>query len=57
MAIKDVFHVNVNCTNLERSQAFYEQVGFKVVVELGLGGGRDMVRAWASRRGPRPRRC
>jgi catechol 2,3-dioxygenase-like lactoylglutathione lyase family enzyme len=44
MAIKDVFHVNVNCTNLERSQAFYEQVGFKVVVELGVGGSRDMVR-------------
>ena len=44
MAIKDVFHVNVNCTNLERSQAFYEQVGFKVVVELGLGGSADMVR-------------
>jgi len=44
MAIKDVFHVNVNCTNLERSRAFYEQVGFKVVVELGLGGGADMVR-------------
>ena len=44
MAIKDVFHVNVNCTNLERSRAFYEQVGFKAVVELGVGGGRDMVR-------------
>jgi len=44
MAIKDVFHVNVNCTNLERSQAFYEQVGFKVVVELGLGGSKDMAK-------------
>jgi catechol 2,3-dioxygenase-like lactoylglutathione lyase family enzyme len=44
MAIKDVFHVNVNCTNLERSRAFYEQIGFKAVVELGVGGGRDMVR-------------
>jgi catechol 2,3-dioxygenase-like lactoylglutathione lyase family enzyme len=44
MAIKDVFHVNVNCTNLERSQAFYELVGFKVVVELGVGGAADMVR-------------
>ena len=44
MAIKDVFHVNVNCTNLERSRAFYEQVGFKAVVELGVGGTHDMVR-------------
>src|SRR5436309_10900710 len=44
MAIKDVFHVNVNCTNLERSRAFYELIGFKVVVELGVGGGREMLR-------------
>ena len=44
MAIKDVFHVNVNCTSLEKSRAFYEKVGFKAVVELGLGGGRDMLR-------------
>ena len=45
MAIKDVFHINVNCTNLERSRGFYEQVGFKVVVELGVGGSREMLRA------------
>lgn len=45
MAIKDVFHVNVNCTNLERSRAFYEQVGFKVVTELGVGGSPDTLRA------------
>jgi glyoxylase I family protein len=51
MAIKDVFHVNVNCTNLERSRAFYEQVGFKAVVELGVGGARDMVRGLGLREG------
>jgi catechol 2,3-dioxygenase-like lactoylglutathione lyase family enzyme len=44
MAIKDVFHVNVNCTNLDRSRQFYELVGFKVVTELGLGGSDDMNR-------------
>lgn len=43
MAIKDVFHVNVNCTDLERSRAFYELVGFKVVVELGVGGTTEML--------------
>ena len=43
MAIKDVFHVNINCTDLERSRAFYELVGFKVVVELGVGGTPEML--------------
>jgi glyoxylase I family protein len=44
MAIKDVFHVNVNCTDLDRSRAFYELVGFEVAVELGVGGTKDMLR-------------
>ena len=44
MAIKDVFHVNVNCTDLDRSRAFYERVGFKVVHELGTGGSKAMLR-------------
>ena len=34
MAIKDIFHVNVNCTDLDRSRAFYEKVGFKVALDL-----------------------
>ena len=45
MAIKSVFHVNVNCTDLDRSRAFYELVGFKTVVELGVGGTKEMLRA------------
>jgi glyoxylase I family protein len=44
VAIKDVFHVNVNCTDLDRSRAFYEKVGFKVVTELGTGGSKAMLR-------------
>lgn len=44
MAIKDVFHVNVNCTDLDRSREFYEKVGFKVVHELGEGGSKAMLR-------------
>lgn len=43
MAIKDIFHINVNCTDLDRSKAFYELVGFKVVTDLGLGGTKSML--------------
>lgn len=49
MPIKDVFHVNVNCTNLERSRAFYELVGFHVVTEIGLGGAAEANRALGMR--------
>jgi glyoxylase I family protein len=43
LAIKDVFHVNINCTDLDRSRAFYEKVGFKTVVKLGTGGSDGMT--------------
>jgi catechol 2,3-dioxygenase-like lactoylglutathione lyase family enzyme len=39
VAIKDVFHVNVNCTDFERSLAFYELVGFQIAHDLGVGEG------------------
>lgn len=29
--IQGIYHVNINVRNLERSRAFYEQLGFKVV--------------------------
>ncbi len=38
MAIKSIFHVNVNCSDLERSKAFYERLGFQTVNELPTGG-------------------
>ena len=38
MAIKSIFHVNVNCSDLERSRAFYERLGFQTVNELPTGG-------------------
>lgn len=28
---RQIFHVNINCSNLDRSRAFYELVGFRVV--------------------------
>ncbi|ARV57276.1 hypothetical protein BZZ01_00345 [Nostocales cyanobacterium HT-58-2] len=35
--IEGIFHCNVNCTNLERSLAFYEMLGFKVVLDFKEG--------------------
>jgi catechol 2,3-dioxygenase-like lactoylglutathione lyase family enzyme len=32
-----IFHVNINCSDLERSQAFYESIGFHVVNALNPG--------------------
>ena len=55
MAIKDVFHINVNCTDLERSRAFYELVGFKVVVDLPLGGAPEVLEGLALPQGSKAR--
>lgn len=33
-----IYHVNVNCTDLERSLAFYKMIGFKEHMDLGEGG-------------------
>ena len=42
MPVHRIFHVNINCTNLERSRAFYELVGFKIRLDTGLRpGGPD----------------
>ena len=35
--IKSIFHINVNVTNFDRSLAFYQMVGFKVVLNIGEG--------------------
>jgi len=34
MAITGLVHVNVNCSDFERSLAFYERLGFKFAVEV-----------------------
>ncbi len=36
--IKSIFHVNINCSNLERSLEFYQMLGFAVELNLVLGG-------------------
>ena len=35
--IEGIFHCNVNCTDLDRSLAFYEMLGFKVVLDFKDG--------------------
>jgi glyoxylase I family protein len=42
MVIKSVFHVNINCTDFERSKRFYEMLGFTSVMDLGEGGSAEM---------------
>ena len=44
MAIKVIFHINVNCTNLDVSQPFYENLGFEVVHEIPEGSDSEMLR-------------
>lgn len=34
MHVTGLFHVNVNCSDYERSRAFYERLGFRVVWEV-----------------------
>ena len=56
-----IYHVNVNCTNLERSLAFYEMLGFQAVIDIpagdipGLGLRPAICRAKLLRLGDDPR--
>lgn len=34
MNITGFFHININCSDYERSRAFYERLGFRVVFEI-----------------------
>jgi glyoxylase I family protein len=36
--IKSLFHVNVNCSNFERSLRFYKMLGFKVSLDIPAVG-------------------
>jgi glyoxylase I family protein len=40
--LKSVYHININCTNLERSLEFYKMLGFREVVDFGEGGSPEM---------------
>jgi glyoxylase I family protein len=41
--ILSIFHININVTNFERSLAFYQSLGFRMVRDLGEGGSRAMA--------------
>ncbi len=43
MAIKAIFHVNVNCSDFDRSRAFYENLGFECVLDLPTGGDAELA--------------
>jgi catechol 2,3-dioxygenase-like lactoylglutathione lyase family enzyme len=42
-----IFHVNINCSNLERSRAFYEAIGFKVVNDFSATSAGGTSRTFA----------
>lgn len=35
--IERIFHFNINCTNIERTLAFYQLLGFKVILDFREG--------------------
>lgn len=39
--IQSVFHINVNCTDFDRSVAFYEVLGFEIVADFAAMGDPD----------------
>ena len=42
-----IFHVNFNCTDIDRSRAFYEMIGFKVVTDFSAPGRDGKVHSFA----------
>lgn len=45
--IERIFHLNINCTNLDRSLAFYQLLGFKVILDFREGmASREMAEAF-----------
>jgi glyoxylase I family protein len=42
MPVLGIYHVNINVTNLDRSRAFYERLGFEVLEEFREAGNRDL---------------
>jgi catechol 2,3-dioxygenase-like lactoylglutathione lyase family enzyme len=44
MAIKSIFHLNINCTDHVKSKAFYEMLGFQSVFDIPEGSDSKMVK-------------
>jgi len=47
VGVRRPFHININCTDFDRSLAFYEWLGFRVVNDLGEGGNRAIQQGLA----------
>jgi len=45
LAINSVLHVNVNCSDFERSKAFYERLGFREIMTVEPRGVGDVAAA------------
>ena len=45
MNISGLLHININCRNFERSQQFYEMLGFKVIMPVPAEGSGDAAAA------------
>jgi len=43
MPIKAIFHVNVNCSDLDVSRPFYENLWFQTVLDLPTGGDEQLA--------------
>ena len=39
MNLRSIYHININCTNFDRSYEFYKRLGFRDIVGPGAGGG------------------
>jgi catechol 2,3-dioxygenase-like lactoylglutathione lyase family enzyme len=45
--IQRIFHFNINCTNIDRSLAFYQLLGFKVIIDFREGmASQEMAEAF-----------
>ena len=45
MTVRGLVHVNVNCSDFERSRRFYERLGFRVVMKVKPDGAGDVAAA------------
>ena len=42
MNVQGILHVNINCSDFERSKAFYEALGFSVLIEVPENGSAEV---------------
>jgi catechol 2,3-dioxygenase-like lactoylglutathione lyase family enzyme len=45
MNVTGILHVNINCSDFERSRRFYEMLGFRVIMDVEPNGGADVAAA------------